>query len=1004
MTAYGQVVTDASLLKGIVKLRDLVQKMKEERATHAAITNDTLYGAVAFHDTLAKEGLVPIQGLEVAVQTEEEERPTSLYVYADGDEGFQSLLKLSSAANVRSERSLPIRWLAPYVRSCAVIYPVRAFQPIRPSIVEALKSGSDRFVFGLHTYDVSIDPSVEERAREAGEQEQVDVIAYRDIRYIAPKERAAYDVATAIRHNCSFDELGDQRLPYEAHSLSFDEWKEQWEDETYVERTHTFFERLSPVTTFERSPHMPTFPMDEGNAASRLKTMCEQRLRSIGKWTPPYEQRLHKEWTTITNMGFEHYFLIVADFMDAAREKGIMTGPGRGSSASSLVAYALGITEVDPLEHGLLFERFLNEQRVTLPDIDIDFEDRRRSEVIDYVVETYGVQHVAQIGTFGTLSFRAVLRNVLRIFDYEKREIDTMIEELAQTKQSSVRQALVRSPRLKDRMKEDETFLRAMHAATVLEGIPRNVSTHAAGVVISDEPLVQRVPLQKGTDGPFVTQWAMGDVEQVGLLKMDFLGLRNLTILRRMYDTIRYEEGTTLNLQTIPLDDDDTLRIFREADTLGIFQFESPGMRRALKEIAPTNFSHIVVANALYRPGPMANIPTFARRKRGEENVRWIDPSVASILGETYGIIVYQEQIMQMAQTVARFSFAEADLLRRSISKKDHETMEREKRHFVEAAIDNGYERAVAEQLFHWIGEFAAYGFPKSHAVAYSLISYQLAYCKAHYPAHFYAAQLTYASSEQFPSFLREMKERSIPLLRPSIRESRYAFTVEKGNVRVGLKQIKGLPRDFYRAWSNVRKQGVTVRSVAELTEALSDTKLTDHALEALVYSGALDDFNIPREQLLDVVDVELTHERFGRFGQLKRPAVTNEMSAVEKVERERELLGFYISEHPIEMLRKSESFYHVPIAQWQTPNRRVKEALVHITNVKEIRTKRGEKMAFVTFQDESGEIEGTVFPTLYRHLSFTIEKGFAVIEGKVNERRGRWQIVVDALRPYQKE
>ena len=527
-----------------------------------------------------------------------------------------------------------------------------------------------------------------------------------------------------------------------------------------------------------------------------LEELCWKGFNErIRKPDEEAKKRLKYELSIIHKMKFSDYFLIVWDFMKFAREAGILTGPGRGSAAGSLVAYTLYITDVDPIEHQLLFERFLNPERISMPDIDIDFPDHRRDEVIQYVVKKYGQLHVAQIMTFGTLAAKASLRDVGRVFGLNTKELDQLSRWFHHKAWYHTCRSFQESAALKSFINESSEHRRLFETAMKLEGLPRHISTHAAGVVISEQPLVEVIPIQNGHDQIYLTQYSMEYLEELGLLKIDFLGLRNLSLIESILKSIFRKTGKKLDIKSIPMDDPSTYQLISSGQTTGVFQLESEGMRNVLKRLQPNRFEDIVAVNALYRPGPMENIPHFIDRKHGREKVIYPHPNLKPILENTYGVIVYQEQIMQIAATMAGFTLGEADLLRRAVSKKQKEVLDRERAHFISGAEQKGYERGTANQIYDLIVRFANYGFNRSHAVAYSFIAYQLAYLKAHYPVHFMASILTSASGNEgkVAQYIRELNIMNVAILPPSINRSGYTFLAEVDAIRFSLSAIKGV-------------------------------------------------------------------------------------------------------------------------------------------------------------------------------------------------------------------
>ncbi|MFL6555157.1 MAG: DNA polymerase III subunit alpha, partial [Bacillus sp. (in: firmicutes)] len=570
-----------------------------------------------------------------------------------------------------------------------------------------------------------------------------------------------------------------------------------------------------------------------------------------------YFDRLSYELSVIKRMEFSNYFLIVWDFMRYARAQGILTGPGRGSAAGSLVAYVLYITDVDPLQHNLLFERFLNPERISMPDIDIDFPDHRRDEVINYVANKYGELHVAQIVTFGTLAAKAALRDVGKVFGLNSKELEHLSRMIPPRLGISLQGAYKESEALRRFINETPMNLRLFETALKLEGLPRHTSTHAAGVVISEKQLIDLIPIQRGSTNVYLTQFSMEYLEEIGLLKMDFLGLRNLTLIDSILSSIYRKTGKKINISSIPLEDSLTFDLLAKGETTGIFQLESEGMRKVLIRLKPSRFEDIVAVNALYRPGPMENIPLFIDRKHGVEAVVYPHPDLQPILENTYGVIVYQEQIMQIASKMAGFSLGEADLLRRAVGKKKKDILDKERNHFVQGALKKGYNQSLANEIYDLIVRFANYGFNRSHAVAYSMITYQLAFLKANYPVYFMAGLLTSAigNDTKIAQYIMETKQKGINVLPPSINHSSYSFQVEQDGIRYSLAAIRSVGAAALKEIFQARKRK-KFADLFDLCIRVSTKAINRKTLEFLVHSGCFDEFGEDRAVLLASLDV----------------------------------------------------------------------------------------------------------------------------------------------------
>lgn len=711
-----------------------------------------------------------------------------------------------------------------------------------------------------------------------------------------------------------------------------------------------------------------------------------------------YRQRLDHELAVIHRMGFDDYFLIVWDVMNFAHRTKITTDPGRGSAAGSLVAYALAITEVDPLEYQLLFERFLNPERAQMPDIDLDIPDNRREEVLKYVHDKYGHERVAQIITFGTLAAKQVLRDVSRVFNLTKFETASLLDTLPKGGSFTLEQALGESQRLKNLLNDQPKLRQLFRVAQQLEGLPRHYSTHAAGIVLSAAPLHEIVPLQEGSEGLLMTQFPKDTVEALGLLKMDFLGLRNLSIMDNTIQMIR-QRKPQFSLDQVSLADSATLRLFQRGQTDGVFQFESAGIRNVLTALHPDQFEDIVAVNALYRPGPMENITHFIARKRGQEPIQLPDQSLAPILAPTYGILVYQEQVMQLASAMAGFTLGEADLLRRAMSKKKKQTMDSMRAKFMAGAQAKGYQPALASQVFDYIDQFANYGFNRSHAVAYSKMAFEMAYLKCHYPTEFYTALLNAESNvTKLRQHVTNAQKMGVKVNGPRINLSQAQFAVHDQQIYFGLTAIKGMRRDFVADLLKEREANGPFKNIRDLINRLPDKWRKEEVLTPLIYAGACDGLGYNRAEMVESLPnllsgIELLATLPGLSGD---PSLQSSIShrqeypLTTRLAKENELLGVYLSGHPVSQYRQLASRLRAGRIAELRPNQRV--TLIVFTNrVKVIHTKKDHRpMAFVSASDESGLVDVTVFPQQYQQFQKLLERNrVLVITGKTEERAG---------------
>ena len=775
---------------------------------------------------------------------------------------------------------------------------------------------------------------------------------------------------------------------------------------------------------------LPSFPTPGGrDAFEYLVELCEKGLlRRYGKATPELNERLQYELKTIREMGFADYFLIVADFIGFAKRDGVAVGPGRGSAAGSLVAYCLEITDIDPIRYDLLFERFLNPGRKSMPDIDIDFAVEGRERVINYVAEKYGRDRVAQIITFSTMAARAAIRDAGRVLEIPYGTVDRIAKLVPEGPGQTLAEALKPGAELRQAVDSDPVAKEIVELARPLEGLTRADSIHAAGVVIGAEPLIETIPLQqKGADAEVVTQFSMGNVEQLGLLKMDFLGLRNLDVIETAVALI----GDGLDMTTIPLDDRRTYEMLARGESMGVFQFESSGMREALRQVKPTEFEDLIALVALYRPGPMAYIPTYAARKHGKEPVTFVEPRLQPITGPTYGISIFQEQSMEIAKALAGFTPAEADDLRKAIGKKIHALMASLKGKFIDGCLANGVSQSVATQLWDDTEKAQDYSFNKSHAACYALIAYRTAWLRANHPHQYMAALISSVmnTKDRVPLYVSACDEMGIEVLPPDVNESATDFAVVEGKIRFGLNAVKNVGDNAARTIIAAREEGGRFASIWDFTERVDPQVVNKRALESLVKCGALDSTGASRMGMLGVLEQALSYgqklaaDRLagqasifdGDFGAAEEttqrerhhPAIpATEFEKGELLKLEKETLGLYVSEHPLHAVR--EQLRRKTDATLNELERRRDGEIVTVgglvSGVKHMTTKRGEQMVFLTLDDPTGAAEVVVFAATYATArDLCIVDRIVVVKGRVDHKQqGETKLIGTELTPFE--
>ena len=1013
-----------SLLESTLSIRDIVNSAKNNGFSSIALTDrNVMYGAVSFYKECMAQGIKPIIGLTADILDDEEEESYPLVLLAKTNAGYHNLMKISSAIQTKSPKGLPFRWLKGYAGGLIAITPGKDGE-----IERALSKNESeaenillkyKNLFGDDSFYISLSKQGADGGsiKKLAKKTNTPLVATHPICYLEREDAIAYQALTCLKSNIKIEELDYAGVPeheskHFANRLEMMEWFSS--DIDALENTIRIAEQCQISLEFHQRL-LPKYPVPSDLSAHQYLTeICKKGFaKRYPTPAPLHYERLEYELSVINSMGFSDYFLIVWDFMNYANKQGILTGPGRGSAAGSMVAYVLGITNVDPIKYNLLFERFLNPERITMPDIDIDFPDNRREEMIHYVAKKYGSIHVAQIITFGTFGAKAALRDAGRVCGLNTKELDLLSRSLPSINGLTIQMAHSESSRFRVWIQESALHKQIYDIARKWEGLPRHTSIHAAGVIITDEPLTNLIPIQAGHEEVYLTQFPMEILEEIGLLKMDFLGLRNLSLLEQIVRQINRSAGINLKLNQIPLDDEKTFELLSKGLTSGIFQFESSGMQSVLKRLKPTVFEDLVAVNALYRPGPMDNIPAFINRKHGIEPITFPIPELETILKPTYGIIVYQEQIIQIASTLAGFSLGEADLLRRAVSKKKKDVLDEQRIHFVKGAIAKGFGQDAANEVYDLIVRFANYGFNRSHAVAYSLIAYQLAYLKANYFPSFMAGLMTSAigNDEKIAQYIQELKSKDYTVHPPSINKSHYPFVLEgdKG-VRYSLAAVKGVGASFLKELVAVRRNG-PFEDLFDFCIRVPSRMLNRKIIENLCYAGAFDEFDLDRASILASIDVALEHAELVRpdDGEANlfdaddlfikpKYVVVDPMPTDTKLQKEKEVLGFYLSDHPITGARRL--LKHVGAMPLSKFALNASGFLgVYIQSVKSIRTKKGESMAFLLLSDETGDMEGVVFPNVYKQYSSILKEGtLALLEGKLEERNGKKQFVIHTV------
>lgn len=1010
-----QVISSYSLLQSPITVNGLVKAAKERGYSAIALTDfNVMYGLVNFYNAAKKVGIKPLLGLQISISVGDlDNNQLNLILIAKNNEGYHSLMRVSTIRQTLDHQTnLKLENIKKFLHGLFVILPPQSVlekigNPDVEALIKNLRQVSDpkALLLGINS---ATDVVHQRTIRRQSEGLNIPLVAVEPVEYLDQNDLFATDVLRSIGKGSKIDnpELAAQKTG-EHYLRPASEMENRFNAAGLQKAVQTGQELADQcdVTLTFKAPVLPHFETPTGEtSASYLKKLCiaglKRRTVAKGFTIKDYQDRLVHELTTIHDMGFDDYFLIVWDVMNFAHRVKITTGPGRGSAAGSLVAYALAITDVDPLQYHLLFERFLNPERQQMPDIDLDIPDNRRGEVLKYVHDKYGHDRVGQIITFGTLAAKQVVRDISRVFGLSSYEMSQLSNAIPGGPGVTLSGALHDSQRLVNLLHDSPKMNLLLQVAQQLEGLPRHYSTHAAGVVLSDKPLVETVPLQMGADGMLMTQFEKGTVEAVGLLKMDFLGLKNLTIMDNAIKLIRQREPQ-FSLKQVKLDDPATIKLFQEGKTGGVFQFESAGIRNVLTELHPETFELIVAVNALYRPGPMENIDHFIARKKGTEKITYPDPSLKPILQPTYGIIVYQEQVMQSASAMAGFSLGQADLLRRAMSKKKKQTMESMRQKFITGAIQLGHSRQVAEQVFDYIDRFANYGFNRSHAVAYSKMAFEMAYLKCHYPAAFFTALFNSESNlNKLRRHFDEAHELGIKVQGPHVNSSQLNYTLDDHQIiHGGFSMVKGLRRDFVQAIIEDRQANGPYKDIRDFISRMDPKWQKEDLIKPLIYVGAFDGLRYNRREMVDAlpdlikgVQLSAGLELFNNDPSFQTViAEEPEYSLTERLNHEYDYLGLYLSGHPASSFNDlAKAINAVPVDQIKA-GRQV-TVIVFTGHIKEIHTKRDHRlMAFIDATDATGAIEMTAFPKAYAQYSNLLkERAVLVVSGKTEEREGR--------------
>lgn len=1067
--------TQYSLLDGACSIKPLMKRLKDLNMKHCAITDHgVMYGVVDFYEACLENDIHPIIGCEVYVCPNMHDRQvmsreySHLILLCENNTGYQNLMKLVSEGFLngyyyrpRIDYNLLEKHSEGLIALTACLsgdLPKLLLQNRKEDAIAYAKKmegifGKGRFYIEIMDHGIPQEREVLPKLVEVAQVTGIPLVATNDAHYLEQKDTLAQEVLMCIQTGKTLED--EQRMRIETDQLYVKSEEEMARLFAAYPEALANTEKIAQMcnVTFDfKTIHLPKYPVTKGETAQEmLWRLC---LAGLQKHYPqdhqaggePY-QRLKYELDVIISMGYVDYFLIVWDFIDYAKSRNIMVGPGRGSGAGSIVAYTLGITALDPLKYQLLFERFLNPERISMPDLDIDFCYERRQEVIDYVAEKYGHDHVAQIITFGTMAARGVVRDVGRVLGMSYQEVDRVAKSIPFELNMTLEKALKQSPQLKKAYENSQDVKTLIDMGLSLEGMPRHASTHAAGVLITHHPVQDYVPLQKN-DEVITTQFPMGTLEKLGLLKMDFLGLRTLTVIRDTLDMLK-TRGIDMKAEDIPMDDANVYNMISAGDTDGIFQLESSGMRIFLTNMKPANFEDIIAAISLYRPGPMDSIPRYIEGKKNPEKVSYLTPQLKPILDVTYGCMVYQEQVMQIVRDLGGYSLGRSDLMRRAMSKKKHDVMEKEREYFVygmkdekgnqiiPGCVNNGIDAHIGNKIFDEMTSFASYAFNKSHAAAYGVVAIQTAWLKYYYPVEFMAAMMNsvYGNTPKIASYIQYCRSHGIAVLPPSVNQSQWRFAVGetqdgKPGIRFGLGAIKNLGQQAAQSIVACRKQE-QYQNFFDFVQRVSTESVNKRAVESLIKAGAFDGLGANRAQLLKVFEGVLEQSANEKKHTIQGQVSLFDLGSEQEVEKpweqlpemaeypkasllsmEKEITGIYITGHPLDEYRQVLEQMDFSVSYINELEEGEDRGLAYdgmkislggiLLEAKGKATKKGAMMGFVLLEDLTGQVEGLVFPKVYENYAHQmIPDSLVVLTGKLSIREDEEaKILVDRIDP----
>lgn len=1004
MFAILDVKSAFSFLDGTMSIQEIVSTAKAFNYAAIAVNDrHTMHGAMALKNLCEKEQIKPLYSLRVSLA--EHDNITYL-LYAKNNEGYTDLLAYSTLLESLDFEN-NYENLLKYAHNCVVVVYgeggiIESNQIDTLAYLNLYKETLTDFYIGISNNNSNKWKVDNDNLKLLCASLDIKTVALPKVEFKTYEDAEIKRLFVAMQHNRSFNDHQNY-INEKNYFLTLDEIRNYYDDNDIKNTIEIANKCNVDFRTIEKAT-LPVF-ITPNNVSSEEYlnnlTLAGLKRRLNNQVSRKYLERLKYELSVINSMGYADYFLIVYDTILYARNNNIYVGPGRGSSASSLVAYVLGITHIDPIANDLLFERFLNPERISLPDIDIDFPDDRRDEIIQYVMDKYGKDHVAQIVTYGTFAARQALRDVGKALNIPSYKLDQLSKMIANVPNTTLEMTYRDNKKFR-KMIEDDTKLKELYRlASKIEGLPRHTSLHAAGIVMSHQKLVKHLPLSELSDETYVTQFSMNYLESLGLNKIDFLGLRNLSIIAEVCSN--FEEFDILK---IPLDDQKTFELLQKGDTSGIFQMESYGMTQLIKDLKPNKFTDIVATIALYRPGPVKNIPSFLENRNNPDKIKYIHDDLAEILNDTYGIIVYQEQIMQIAQLMANFSLAKADILRKAMSSKQSDLLHSLREEFIEGSVKNGYQRKIATEIYDLIEEFSNYGFNKAHSYAYGLIAYQMAYLKANHYLEFYLALLNgvIGSTRKTSEYVSASKKVGINIFAPNINYSQLKYYKSNNSILFPFLTIKGVGQAVASKIIKEREKG-QFTDFFDFVARANLIGISKSTMEALIYSGALDTFKYNRTTLIKSLDQALMYANLVKvdsdqpsldFQIVSKPKIIKyESDKFLELEKEKEYLGFYLSTHPIAQYKKDIDYQGDTISLVKQ-KKKTKYLLVYVTKVKTHRTKFGDLMAFVEVVDEQDTIDLVIMPNVFKLVEEKLKVNtYVSISGKIDRKES---ILVDSM------